>query len=129
MIRYHLSASECTMTKTITATEQPSFIKRKHELDLVYKQVESGSKEAIQLLIDTMNSTDEKVSLKIKLECADKLISYQVKIADIISKDQLVRQIADFKSKGNPIVIEQGEGKPSQRQAPRLDLMNVQHVE
>lgn len=108
----------------VTLVEQPVFVKRgKHELADLLKRVESGSAKAVDLLIETMEAPEEKVSLKNKLECAKFLIDLEVRIKAEINKDQLTRQIAEIKAKGLSTPL--GEDKPP---APKTDFMTIQSV-
>lgn len=106
--------------------EVPVFIKRVHELAGVLKLIETGSRDAVDLLVNTMNSKDDTISIRMKVDCAQKLLDLQVKIADTISKDQFMRQIAEVKIKGMSQPLEVGEDKPS---APRLDMKTIQIVD
>ena len=115
------------MSEAITAVEQPVFVKRKHELADLLKQIERGSKGAVQLIVATMESTDETIGLKTKLECAKALLDLQIKVADQISKDQLTRQIAEIKANGltKPLELQPGEKK---RLPPTTDFDTIQEV-
>ncbi len=108
----------------IETVEKPLFVKNKHELEGLLKQIAAGSGDAVDLLIKTMKRPDEEVSLKNKLECAKALIDFHKSIADQISKDQLTRQIAEIKAKG--IV---GMGSTAEKiEAPRTDFLTIQEV-
>jgi hypothetical protein len=98
------------------------FVKRKHELSDLLKQLDSVTPEAVDLLVDTMRN--DKVELKERLKCADKIVDYKIAVSEAINKDELTRQIAEVKATGlkQPLVP---DGKPS---APRLDMNNIQKV-
>jgi hypothetical protein len=116
------------MSEVVKAVEQPLFVKKTHELSGLLKAVERGSKDAVDLIVDTMNETDEtKVSLKVRLDLAKFLVDAQVKISDTISKDQLVRQVAEIKAKGlsTPLELQPGEKK---RLPPTTDFNTIQEV-
>lgn len=113
---------------SIAAVEQPLFIKKKHELADLLKQVERGSKDAVELIVTTMNETDEKiVPLKTRLECAKALLEMQIKISAEISRDQLTRQVAEIRKHGmaTPLGLEAGAPK---RIAPSMNFDMVQKV-
>lgn len=109
----------------VALREGSIFIKKKHELDPLLKEVEKGGKGAVALLIATME--DDKLPLKVRLDAGNKLLDYQIQIADIISRDSLVRQVAEIKATGLKTPLEQvpGNGKPL---PPRLDMNNIQDV-
>jgi hypothetical protein len=111
----------------VALKEGQVFVKRKHELADLLKQVEKGSKDAVELIVETMNATDEKVSLKTRLECAKALLDLQIKVSDTISRDELTRQIAEIKAQGLkiPLVPDDDDDKPK---PPRLDMANIQSV-
>lgn len=106
--------------------EQPVFIKKKHELADLLKQVEKGSKDAVDLIVETMNADDTKVPLKTKLECAKALLEMQIRISSEISRDQLTRQIAEIKKNGlsTPLGV---QGQPK-RLPPTMAFETVQEV-
>ena len=114
------------MKEALVAVEQPVFVKKKHELAGLLKALERGSEDAVDLIVETMNSTDEKVSLKTKLDLAKALVDMQIRVADTISKDQLTRQIAEIKANGlkTPLALEPGQ----KRLAPMTDFNTIQEV-
>lgn len=87
-----MSSTEITV---ITKEELPSFIKKKHELQKVLDSISKGSSAAVKLLLDTI--TDEKVDIKLRVQCAKDLLTFHTSIADQISKDQMNRLIAEIK--------------------------------
>ena len=107
---------------------QDVFIKKTHELSRLLKLVEQGSEDAVELIIGTMNSTDPEVSVKMKVECAAKLLEIQIKVSETISKDQLTRQIAAIKAKGLSTPLELAPGEKRQL-PPRLDMRTIQSVD
>ncbi len=113
---------------SVALVEQPIFVKKKHELANLLLSVQKVSKDAIELIANTMNSTEETVSQKTKLECARFLLEFEVKVSDTISKDQLVRQVAEIKAKGLITPLgEVGEGE-RKRVAPTKDFTKIQEV-
>ena len=115
------------MGEILKTVEQPLFVKKKHELASLLKEIEKGSSEAVDLLVCTMNSDGDKVDLKTKLECAKILLDLQIKVSSEISKDQLTRQIAEIKVKGlsTPLELEPGQKK---RLPPTTDFSTIQLV-
>lgn len=101
------------------------FVKKKHELSDLLKQLDAVTPEAVDLLVETMQNV--KVETKVRVACADKLLDYKIKVSEAINKDELNRQIAEIKANGlkTPLVPEDGPGKPA---APRLDMHNIQEV-
>lgn len=105
--------------------EGPIFAKKKHELDDLLKQLNKVTPEAVELLVSTMNN--EKVPMKERVKCADKLLGYKITVSEAINKDELNRTIAEIKVNGlrRPLVPDGSAGRPS---APRLDMNNIQEV-
>ena len=102
------------------------FIKKTHELAGLLKHVERGSTDAVDLIIDSMNSGDSVVSRKMRLELAVKLLEIQIKVTDQISKDQLMRQIASVKVKGLSTPLgQEGERK---KLPPKLDFTVIEEI-
>lgn len=115
------------MSMPMRAVETNTFIKKKHELSSLLKKLEDAQDDAVDIIVNTMNSTDKEVTLKMKLECAEALLGFQIKVSETISKDQLVRQIAEVKAKGlsQPLELAPGE----KRKLPaRLDMTTIQKV-
>lgn len=116
------------MGDVVETVEKATFVKRKHELADVLKAVQRGSTDAVELIINTMNETDEeKVTLKTRLQLAQDLLELQVKLAQVISEDQLKRQIAEIKVNGasTPLEALPGERK---RLPPTTDFTTIQEV-
>lgn len=113
------------MSEAIVAIEQPIFIKKVHELSKLSKRLDKISDAAIDVIVDTMN--DKDTDPKLRVACATTLVDMSVKVSDIISKDSLVRQIAELKAKGlsTPLAL-QGEGKPL---PPKRDFLTIQSIE
>jgi len=99
------------------------FIKRKHELSDLLKQLDTVTPEAVDFLVATMRN--EKIDMKERLKCADKLVDYKISVSEAINKDDFARQIADFKASGpkTPLVAD-----GTKQAAPRLDMNNIQEV-
>jgi len=108
----------------VALKEGQIFVKRKHELDDLMKQLDKITPDAVDLIAETMNNTT--TDTKTRLRCAETLIEYKIRVADQIDKSQLTRQIAEVKALGinTPLVHDQS-GKPA---APRLDMHNIQSV-
>lgn len=111
----------------VVNVEQPLFVKKKHELAGLLKALENGSVDAVELIVETMNSKSDDISLKTKLECAKSLLDMQIKVSAEISKDSLTRQIAEIKAKGLSLPLGPEEvGK--KRLPPTTDFGTIQVV-
>lgn len=82
-----------------TLEDIPTFLKKKHELEDVHKQIHKGSKEAVSLITAVMN--DILMPLEIRLKCAKDLLQFDMSMADQISKDNMNRLIAEIKVNPN----------------------------
>lgn len=114
------------MSEVIVAVDKPQFVKKTHELASLFKLLDSGSKDAVELIVETMNAKDgeDAVPLKFRLQCAEKIIDLKIKVAETISKDQLTRQIAEIKVNGIP----PPEGSTVKPKGPVIDFDNIQKV-
>lgn len=114
-------------SNVVEAVDKPVFVKKKHELADLLKRVQAGSVQAVDLIVETMNATDEKVALKTRLECARLLLDIEIKVSAEISRDQLVRQIAEVKANAPAIGNGSTVGQPT-RKPPLKDFTNIQEV-
>lgn len=81
---------------TITAVVQeknPSFLDDEVQLKKLAKELSKASKEAIEVLLALLSSTDEKV----RMTAAMKLIEFDIDVKKAISQDQMQRLIAEIK--------------------------------
>jgi hypothetical protein len=113
------------MALPIKTVELPVFLKKRHELEGVLKKLEDVSEEAIDVIVNTMRSTES--TPKMKTDCAEVLLGFQIKVSETISKDQLTRQIAEVKAKGLSTPLELAPGEKRQL-PPRLDMRTIQSV-
>lgn len=113
------------MSGAIEAVEVPMFIKKTHELSKLAKRLDKVSDGAIDVIVETMNNP--KTDPKLRVACATTLTDMHIKVNDIISKDQLTRQIAELKKNGlsTPLQLQSGEIKPL---PPRRDFLTIQSV-
>ncbi len=86
------------MAELVVTKEVPTFLKKKHELAGMLKQLENVSKEIIEDLVET--TRDEKVDVKTKTNIRLDLLKLQAAIADQVSKDMMARTIAEIKVGG-----------------------------
>lgn len=108
----------------VALKEGQIFVKRKHELADLLKQLDRVTPDAVEFLVETMNDT--KVERKVRVACADKLLDFKVKVSEAINKDELTRQIAEIKVNGPKTpLVQDNTPKPG---APRLDMHNIQQV-
>lgn len=85
--------------KVFVASDNPTFIRKKHELTDLQKLLAKNSALAVQVLIDTMNKEDQ--TDKEKRECAKLLIQYDIEVSKAINQDNMARMIAEIKMNGN----------------------------
>lgn len=107
------------MSNVVTAVEQPVFL-RKHELAKLFRQIEKASPAAVEFVINTLN--DEKKPHDVRMDAAKFIVQAQIKVGEVIAKDQLVRQVAEIKAKGlvTPLTTVGHRPKPS------IDFDNLQ---
>lgn len=113
----------------ITTVEKPLFIKKVHELTPLLKRIQAGSAQAVDLLFNTMERPDAEVGIKVKVACAQSILELEIKLADIISKDQLTRQVAELKAKGFSQPLGQLEPGEPKKLPPKTDFTTIQEVE
>jgi hypothetical protein len=113
------------MADVIVAVDKPQFVKNTHELTSLFKLLDAGSTDAVELIVKTMNAKDDEVGLKMRIQCAEKIIDLKIKVAETISKDQLTRQIAEIKVNGIPPPSGSTADRP---RGPVIDFDNIQKV-
>lgn len=106
-----------------TAVEMPVFVK-KHELSGLLKDLKATTKESLAYIEQMMK--DEKETTKVRLDCAKYLVDTAVSLSDMISKDEITRNVAEIKAEGlsRPLGYE-GGGKAL---PPVLDMDTIQEV-
>lgn len=102
-----------------------ALVRNKHELSKLLKQLENASADAVSILVATMNSTEESVSQKMKIDCAEALINFQISVASTISKDSLTRTVADWKMNNGAYQLVDESGKS---RAPMLNFDDIQNI-
>lgn len=108
---------------TLQTKEIPTFVKKKHELDKLLKSIEKVSPEAVKLLTDTMNN--EKIELKVRIDCAKTIIELNKSLAQQISADEMARLIAEVKLGSGTSKTLTLEDKPK---APALNFEDIREV-
>ena len=110
----------------VALREGQIFVKKKHELADMAKQLDKVTPDAIELMASKMLD-EENVPLKDRLKLAEALVDLKIRITDQINKDEMTRQIAEIKANGisTPLVPGDPEKKPG---APRLDMNTIQSV-
>lgn len=72
---------------------ETSFYRKKGELTSLLKSLTKVSEDAIEVLVEGLKSDDEKV----RVSCADKLLTFQVSTAKAVNDDNLQRLILEIK--------------------------------
>lgn len=105
-----------------------TFLKGKHELAKLLKELAKHSDAAVKYLVDTLQDKDADV--KVKVDCAKTLIQLQAQVAKQISEDEMARLIAQVKlgGKGKSLTLTPGEGGEEKPTTPRLDFDSVREV-
>ena len=115
------------MASQITVVEKPVFIKKKHELAKMLKLLDKASEDAIDIIVQTMTSTVPEVTHRMKMDCAKALLDLQLRVSTEISRDELMRQMAEIKANGLSRPL--GEDGEQKQLPPRVDFLNIQNVE
>lgn len=84
-------------SRVVLTRHRHTFIKRKHSLDALHKDLDHASKEAVEVLLDIMQTTQDE---KLKASCAEKLLKFKIDVATEIGTDQMQRLIAEIKFGG-----------------------------
>lgn len=117
-----------TSLVVVTKEENPSFLTDQLQLKKLSKELTKATKEAIDILIKLLESSDEKV----RLQAASKLLEFDIDVKKAISQDQMQRLIAEIKlNKGPsakliPLVDPDTEGK--QKLKPLVDFSSLREV-
>lgn len=111
---------------TVALREGQIFVKKKHELADMAKQLDKVTPDAIELMATKMLD-EENVPLKDRLKLAEALVDMKIRVTDQINKDEITRQIAEIKARGvsTPLVPGEQEKKPG---PPRLEMNTIQKV-
>jgi hypothetical protein len=112
---------------SLVLKEGQIFVKKKHELADLAKQLGKITPAAIELMASKME--DDDVPLKERLKLAESIVDLKIRITDQINKDELNRLIAEIRANGpkTPLIPgdPDGEKKPG---APRLDMHTIQEA-
>lgn len=103
----------------------PSFLKDKHELAKLMKELDKASSSALATLIKVMTETKDE---KLKAGCAKDILAFYTATAKQISDDDMARLIAEVKLGGGKkagMVLPPGEVKPA---TPSLDFEHIKAV-
>lgn len=108
------------------APKKVKLLKNKHELSKLLKDLEAVTPVALANLVEIIESTDESVSPKMKMDCSLVLIELRIKVSDTISKDQITRVLADNKVNNSSHQLV-SDGKNGYL-PPVIDMETIQRV-
>lgn len=108
----------------VTQQEAPSFLNDEIQLKDLLKRITKISKEAIDVLVDSLKSQDEKI----RFNAASKILEFQVQIAKEINTDKLQRLMAEYRIKGAPAgkLVPVEDDKPVR---PVVDFTTIRSIE
>lgn len=113
---------------TITAVVQErnqSFLDDEIKLKKLDRELSKASKEAIDVLVSLLSSTDERV----RMTAATKLIEYDIDVKKAISQDQMQRLIAEIKLNSGATTKQlTAEGEQGQKKRPVVDFSTIKQV-
>ena len=107
----------------------PSFIRKRHELDKLFKALQELSPKAIELLEGILE--DVELPIKIRFEAAQTLLNKQIDTAKQINADEMQRLIAEYKFNrdgGRLKGIGNGSTVDDDDDTPLLDFDNVRQI-
>lgn len=99
-----------------------TFLRGKHDLTKLLKQLEGITKEAVEVLESTMR---ESKDVKLKVECAKQIINFTMATSKQISDEDMARLIAEVRlsTPANPKVGAMLQAE--ERKVPQLDFSTV----
>lgn len=77
--------------------EEPTFLRSKHELEGLLEKLGKASDAAVKFLKDVVEDVEQ--SPKMRMECASKIIAYQMEASKEINTDNIQRLVAEIKVK------------------------------
>lgn len=107
--------SGSTNLVVLTPQNAPDFTKDRIKLQKLLKTLDKASKEAVEVLIKIMNSTEDE---KLKADCAKQIVNFYIAIAEKVNADAMQRMVAEARL-GNgsknliPIGQAPADGKPN----------------
>jgi len=111
------------MTEEVVVVKEttPSFIRRTGELTKTQKRLSKLSESMIDFLLSKVE--DEGVDLKLRMQYADKLLSYHVDVSKLVNQDNLQRMVAEIKIAGKlPL---SGDASGNKTTQPVIDFDNI----
>lgn len=118
------------MTTNITVRvkeTQPTFLKKKHELDAVIKKTSSGCLLATQTLLDALQN--DKLSVELRCKISTDLLKINANMIDQRNRENIQRLVLELrhpngeKSAGSGSTAEDDENS-----IPLIDFENVRDV-
>jgi HEAT repeat protein len=113
---------------TVTAVMQPdsqSFLKDELQLKKLSKELSKATKEAIEVLVKLLESTDEKV----RMQAATKLLEFDIDVKKALSTDQMQRLIAEIKLNGGGTKKLELDDESGGKQKVVVDFSNIRSIE
>lgn len=110
----------------VETREVPTFIKKKHELAKLLKEVQKVSPDAVELIKNTM--LDAAVDIKLRVQCAETLTNLEVKVANQINSDELAQKIAEIKVNG-PVRNLTADSRAKASNTPTLNFEDIREVD
>jgi hypothetical protein len=112
----------------VTKEENPSFLNDKVKLDKLSKELSKVSKEAIDVLVTLLASSDEKV----RMQAASKLLEFDIDVKKAMSNDQMQRMIAEIKLNRQPqtklVPLSQDEEEEQRKNRPVVDFTTIRSI-
>lgn len=110
----------------VTKDDNPSFLDDKVDLKKLAREISKASKEAVDVLVKLLESTDEKV----RMQAAIKLLEFDIDIKKAISQDQMQRLIAEIKlnRQSNTKVIDV-ENDEERKKRPIVDFSTIKVID
>ena len=106
-------------------TPLPSFLKKKHELSALSKQLDKEAQYALSYLAEV--AKDIKADPSERIACAKFLVATSVEVQKEINKDTLTRMMAEFKRTDNRYQGGNGQGDEGEDGAV-TDFTNIQEI-
>lgn len=104
--------------------KKQTFLTDELQLKKLSKDLSKASKDAIDVLVEMLKSTDTRL----KMQAAIKLLEFDIDVKKSISSDQLQRMIAEIKVNGNSGSKEL-EIEDARKNRPVVDFSSIRTLE
>lgn len=108
-------------TSVALQVKRRSFLDDEIQLKVLSRELSKASKDAINVLVDMLKSTDSRV----RMQAAIKLLEFDIDVKKAISSDQIQRVIAEIKIGGGSKTVELEDGS---KKKPIVNFTEIRSI-